>query len=467
MDTTELTSVLHEATDGLEPRGGFAAAVLSGGRRRRVRGRIALGAAVAGTAAVAVAAAVVVPHQLAAPPPGDGPDGTGKVLNLLDFAGGDLVQNEEVVRLAITGWRDGLERTPANERGVLDDRVGEPHVYWAGTTPAGPAALVTQLVTLPSDGTLEPADRGQQVPAVGLLATNPDDLGDESAKPELELVGVQVQTLEQGSIGYFVLPDDRTVLAIEEKAGAADAPATYASPSITVGDDGVSRREWTRMSPGDGVALTRLPPGTVPQNVRIVAGAADSDPNEGEQKVGAHLPLQFAAEYVGLRANGITDRDLPWEPREWSILDGSRALPRPAKVLFEDALRTSGLLDSASYDEKVSGWLAAGGIDGDRLVLVGTKQELDNPAYLFTVVLRADFSVERVTRDGQVDPTADLPVAVRLPHGAGWVVGVDPDRELRYRTATDTQWSAPASGTVAIPDDAEAVLVNGREYPLG
>jgi hypothetical protein len=466
MDTTELTSALREATDDLEPRADFAAAVLSGGRRRRVRGRIALGAALAGTAAVAVAAAVVVPHQLAAPPPGEGPDGPGKVANLLDFSGGDLIRNEEVRRLAIAGWQDSIGHTPANARGVLNNRVGEPHIYWAGTTPAGPAALVTQLVTLPDDDTLAAPDRGQEVPVVGLLATNPDDLGDASAKPELELLGVQVQTLEQGSVGYFVLPDDRTVLAVEEKGVEVNTDAaTYESASIRVGADGVSRREWTRMAPGDGVALTRLPSGTSPRNVRIVAGTAGADPNEGEQKMGAHLPLQFAAEYAGRRASRVPDRGLPWQPRDWGFLDQDWKLPRPGRVLFQDALRTSGLLDPASYEDRNVGWLAAGGIDGERYVLVGTEQELDNPAYLFMVVLRADFSVERVTREGQVDPNSELPVAVRLPDGAGWVVAADPNRELRYRTGT--QWSAPVSGTVAIPDGAEAVRVNGHEYPLG
>jgi hypothetical protein len=453
MDTRDLTSALREATDGLEPRTDFAATVLQGGRRRRTRGRIAVGAALAGTAAVAVVAAVVVPNQMSAPPPADQRDGPAKADIILSASGGNLIDDKRFTGLAVTAWRDSVERTPANKDGELDGRKGEPHVYWAGDTPAGPSALVAQEV-------------GRGRVAVGLLITNPADLapGATKVKRELELVGVQVDA-GSSALGGFLLHDDRTLMAIDPVRLKGENLSMFASANTTVGADDRSRRRWTRMTEADGVALTQLPVKANPHNVRLAVADTHGDPNQGEQKMGAHVPVLSASVYTGMSLSVVPDRGLPWAPEEWPLLDTSHPVAHPLDA-FDDALRGSGLLDPASYAKEGPRWVAAVGLTGGRSMIVSTQQELDNPAYLFSVLRRADGSVEKVTREAQLDPRSGLPVTLRLPDGQGWVVAIAPGKELRYRTVGNGQWSAPASGTRVIPAGAVVVQVDGQDYPL-
>jgi hypothetical protein len=457
MDTTQLTTALRDATDGLEPpRADFTTAVLAGGRRRRTRGRVAIGAAIAGTAAVVVAAAVVMPHQLAAPPPADRP--AGKSTDLLRDSGGDLVDDRDTVRLAVTAWQDAVDRTPANVDGHLNDRLGTPHVYWAGTTPSGPAAVVTQAVVLGSDDRLEPSDRGREVIAVGLLATNPAD----TAKREFELVAVQLDGDSDGPGGFFVFPDNRTVLGVEHADLTADQLALFVSPNTTIREDGRSRRTWTELASHDGVAFTQLPAPANEWNVRLVVGPAGGDPNAGEQKLGAHLPLLSAAAYIDGRVDVTVDNGLGWPPADMTVGEHHQ-LPRSPVDLFHTALRESDLLDPASFEEAASQWLVIAGLADGRTMIVGAYEEGDNPEYLYLVLVRADGSVEKVTRGPQAKPVGALPVRVRLPGGQGWVVAAM-SHQLSYRT--DGAWSTPVTSAALLPDATTQVRVDGQTVEL-
>lgn len=453
MDNTQLTTAMREATEDLEPQDDFAAAVLRGGRRRRTRGRVAIGAAITGAVAAAVVAAVAVPARLSAPPPGEQHDGP-KQEQLLARSGGDLVHDRDTVRLATTAWQDSVDTTYVNEFGYLSHRLGEPHVYWAGTTPAGAAAVITQAAVLPASDNVEASDRGQRVVAVGLLVTSP------GAKRELELVGVQFDGDHNGYGGYFVFPDNRTVLGIEPEAGLA----LFVSPNTAIGAGGRSRRHWTELPGHDGVSYTQLPEPANPRNIRLAVSQAGGDPNAGEQKLGAHLPLLSAVDYIAEREGVDVDNGLPWPARDMTVGDET-TLPRTPLDLFGTALRESGLLDSASFDEEELGahWQVVAGMADGRTMIVGPYQELDNPAYLFTVLVRAGGAVEKVARGPAVDPDAVLPVRVRLPGGQGWVVAAQ-GHQLTHRTGG--AWSAPVADAALVPDATTQVRVDGQAVDL-
>jgi len=451
-DTTRLTTAMREATDGLEPPEDFTAAVLRGGRRRRTRGRVAIGAVVTGVVAAAVVTAAAVPHRLAAPPPGGQPE-QPKLEQILVRSGGDLIHDRDTVRLARTAWQESVDTTYLNDFGYLSQRQGEPHVYWAGTTPAGPSAIVTQTVVLPTNDNVAPTDRGRQVVAVGLLVTSP------GAKRELELVGVQLDGDQNGHGGYFLFPDNRTVLGIEPDD---DGMALFVSPVTTIGTDGRSRRPWTELPAHDGVSYVRLPHPANPRNVRLVVSEAGGDPNAGEQKIGAHIPLLLTTDYLAEREGIHVDNDLSWP--SGSIPVGEKhKLPRSPANLFGTALRESGLPDPTSFEDTAGRWLVVAGMADGRTMIVGSYQELDNPAYLFTVLVRADGSVEKVTRGPVADPDAVLPVGVRLPDGQGWVVAAV-GHQLRHNAGG--AWSAPVADAALVPDASTDVRVDGQDVTL-
>lgn len=457
METKDLNAHLRAATTDLEPRPGFAADVLRGGRRRRTRNRLMIGAVAVATVAIAAAVAVV-PLNLADRRPADTPtheqDG-----HPLTSSGGDLIEDTQFVRLAATTWEERLPTTLANKDSLLSQPLADPHVAWAGTTPAGATAIVAQQFTLPSTDAVEYGYRGREAVAVGLLISPTGDAA-------LQLVGVQLEG-HWARPGSFVLPDDRTVIAL-----ALGAPpqgrAMNISPNVHVDEDGVSRRDWSKpLRYADGVWIGELPEGVDPLNVRMIDSRPELDPTDAEERpMGLHHPLLFTSAYLRGELPHMPDRGLMWEPSEHLLGEDTHLRGNPWDR-FQEAVRDSGLLEPTSYAPNPDHWLATVGLPDGRTVLISTYQELDNPAYLFRVVIGADDSVAQVTRFAEVDPTAPIPVAVPLPDDNGYVVAVDPDKQFRFRTADDGQWAAPQDGTALVPRDAVAVKADtGDELAL-
>lgn len=441
MDTRDLTDALREATDGIEPRAGFAEDVLRGGRRRRTRGRIMIGAAMA-TAAVAVAAAVAVPMRLAEPRPAAPPTTEPQGHPLLTSSG-ELIDDTQFVQLAATTWRQSLPGTPANTGGVLNQPLIDPHVTWAGYLPNGRAAIVAQQFAEPKTG--------RPLIAVGLLT--------EDAEGALHLIGVQIEG-HWARPGSFVLPDNRTVIAVDYASPPASRVFNISS-NITVGADGVSRREWTQpLGNHWGVWIGLLPANVNPRNVRMLDSKPGLDPNDAEEQVmGLHRPLLFTSEYLSGTSTAIPNRGLPWAPDVVALGEDTHTGDYAA---FQVAVRDSGLLDPTSYTDNSPRWTAVVGLHDGRTALISTHQELDNPAYVFEVVLNPDGSVDTVTRVAKLDLAT--PLSVRLPGDEGWVVAVDPGKQFRYRA--DGDWSTPVDGAGLVPADATAIETGGQEFEL-
>jgi len=436
MDTRELTHALREATEDLEPRPDFAAAVVSGGRRRRNRNRFAATAAVAGVAAVAAVVAVTVPAQQSAPPPGQATSTpfTPKEDLRLVHAGGALVDDEDVTSVVVHAWATGMDGAPVNGDGVLDDRLGEPHIYWADQTAYGVTALVTQIVRLPADDRVTAEEQGQQRVATGVVATAP-------GTDEFRLLGVQVDGA--GSAGQFLLPDDRTVVAVARPDLAGETGGMWVSPEIHYDEDGTSVREWTAVELTDGIGTVELAEGTNPLNVRLIAGDRKTPPQRENMKIGGHLPLLRTATTQLVTAQ----RGLPWEGTLTAVEpDG---LASPTADTFATAVR--GLLEPASYIPEPTRWTVVARAPSGTTVIIGQWQELDHPARLYAVTVGQDGrTVIRVEQVAVLNPGESLPVVYQLPDGEGFLVAAQ-GQQLSYRLSVGDTWSEPVTDAALVP----------------
>ncbi|MBM2619982.1 hypothetical protein JIG36_31160 [Actinoplanes sp. LDG1-06] len=116
MTDTDVRDALTRASGHLDPAPDLLDRVRAGGRRRVVRRRSVLGGALA---ALAVGAVPAVRAVRGAP--------------VTATAAGDLGRDAEL-----------LERVRAAWRSAVPGLSGQPYVHWAGNTPAGPVALITQ-----------------------------------------------------------------------------------------------------------------------------------------------------------------------------------------------------------------------------------------------------------------------------------------------------------------------------------
>jgi hypothetical protein len=462
MDTRELTQALHDATEDVEPRPNFAADVLRGGRRRRSRNRFTIGAALAGTTAVAVAAVAVLPNHLASPPPPADQNtrtDTGLHVSLLNSSSGELINDEAVTSAAVRGWQDGIAGSAGETAGISpEDLLGEPNVYWAGTTPWGgddspetstTVAIVAQETTIPTDG----ADI-----VAGLLVNNPDD----DRENELELVSVQ-----EGGWAYFMLPDLRTVIGAMPTDLPDDVTLSI-STEITVDENGKSVREWHDMpdEQNDGVALAHVPSGT---NVHNVLMQMNPIPEGYGSGLAPLVPLVLPP-----NSGEIQERGLPW-PAESLHVPEPRDLGSTPEEIFRRSLVDSsrdidsdGLLDPPSllFDgQDPPHWTVAADLPDGRTLILSEYQELDHPAYVFTVLMRPDGSIETVTRVKEIDPTSTEPVIAPAPDGQGWVVAAW-GQQISYRTSAEGSWTDLGTSAALVPADGVEIKVTDTVYPL-
>lgn len=427
MDTNELTLALREATEGVEPRPDFAADVLRGGRRRRSRNRFTIGAVVATTAAVATVAVTVLPNHLASPPPpGDQPT----EFFLLDRSGGNLIDDETVIRAARAGWTDGIAGIAGEAAGISPaDLRGEPHVYWAGNSLTTTAAIVAQEMTL-SDGT--------RAVASGVVVDNPDD----DRADELELVGASPTP------AAFLLPDNKTLLAPLPHGDQG----LFVSTTITVNDEGRSvRTAWRAYDNFDDTATyIHLPELRSPHNLRIAIGTTDGR--------GGFLPVVLLP-----NTPEIQDRGLPW-PAEALHVPEPRNLTWPVLDVFRGGLGSSGLLDDVVGPGKEQ-WSVAADLSDGRTLILSQHQELDNPAWVFSVLMRPDGSIETVTRVTEIDPASTMPVIAQAPDGQGWVVAAWGE-PISYRTSTAGSWENLGTSAALVPADAVEIRAGEQVVPL-
>lgn len=426
MDSRDLTQALRDATEDLTPRDGFAGDVVAGGRRRRRRNRVAMASAVVGTAAVA-AIAMTGPTPLSAPPaPGASQQTEPSQDWRMSYQGGEHVDDPLRVTEIIEAWTTGLRAgRPANQNGTFDDRPGDPHVYWAGDTinGYGEAAIVMEVVRLSPD---------DERILTGVVATPPN-----TTAPRL--LGLQLDG--PGEQGQFVLPDNRTVVAV-----ARPGTELWLSREITYTDEG-SQRHWMPYEATDGVVVQDLYDNSNKLNVRLVAGAEPTPENMDPDRI---RPLVMTGRDAVPTARGLPwDRTIDLGANDAASSVGDRF---DASAEFTKALRDSGQLDPWSYQERRSPWLVMARVQ-DGVLMIGEHQELDEAAYVYVAMPRGDGGYD-VRRAGTTDHS--LPVAVRLPDNGGYVVAAFGE-ELTYRTGWDGVWSAPFRDAGLVPPEATHV----------
>jgi hypothetical protein len=453
METEVLGRAMRESTAELQPPPDFTARVVRRGRRRQVNRRICLAAGLAVMAALAGVPAV------------GGLPGTTEVSadpRLAEPTRGDLAGDRQFLATAVRAWRAGMPVSFNASRGLFDDLRGDAHVYWAGTTPAGRAAVVLQQAYLHPHGDLSPEDANQMQTLVGLVAIDPKD-------GALKLVTDQYRADGFPEPGYFLFgPGDRTVLVVDR-----GRPLYFSSAPVT-SPGGKVARYWRPMSIVDGVAVAQLPPGAVATDARVLV--RDRRPAPDDRSSDGLLYLEPASQYLDVVEKNRRGEDyifgatsgehrLQWTQPDGPVLLGpSPYRPADWRATFRAGLEEYGMLDMGVRTEADGLWCVLAGLPDGRTAMVSDLERDEHPSRLYAVLMSRTGKVQTVLAGGVVDRAAVLPVALRMPDAQGWVVA-SYGSHLRYRTSTGGAWLDGGDNAALLPDAATEVQVTrpGKE----
>lgn len=425
INESDVRDVLHRVTDDLAGPPTLLADVRRGGRRRLLRRRAVLAAACAALVAVPVGGAVRLADNGAsevavevASPLFDGP------------TRGDLAGDQEYLRQVRVAWR---QRTEGTEFAA----GSEPHVVWAGNTPAGPAAYVAQRATVtrmapePGDDRLigyaafvEPTGGGPRVMTVG--GVNDSTAGNSAAV----LLGARRDVLVVLDAGY---------------------PVEF-SPTFRYAPDGRVERTFQRVMFRDGAAVLPVPP----QRDRVTFAL-----------VGVPFSTATAVDVTNtdeILFPGGTDDPQP----RWVF----HTLPRAEQVWGGDPAE---IVKGSQWREALAAYEDRGGIhrsgdapllvvhgatpDGRRLLL-RTIQFDDDPARAIALLARGDAPFQAAA-SGFIDSAAPLPVRLRLPDGQGILVAAE-GAALSYRVGGG-RWQDAGRDAALLPANATEVRVTADD----
>jgi hypothetical protein len=435
MNTTELTRALREATEDVALPPGFTGAVLRGGRRRQNRRRLAVATGVTAVTTIAGAGTYV----WLAPDPAVVQTADPR---LSQPTRGDLATDRDFVNAAARAWRDGV----AAARWTFTELRGASHVYWAGNTPAGPAAIVMQQAGQVSAGDADP-----HAAVSGLVARDPAD-------GKLKLVATHYDSVKQRDAGTYLFGrGDRTVLIVDW------GTPLYLSPSADLIDDGRIIRSWQRLPVTGGVAIGQLPDGADPSGARILA--QNNSPAPTDKDITNQLHPAKASEYLRI-ASRTGDITVDGDHYPAPIWHGENVARQTGKAtglsdpldVFQRALAKAGMLDDL-YGGVINGqWSVTAGLPDGRMAIVSERVLVNQPSNtLFAVILAPSGAVERILPAGQANAAA-LPLTVHLPDGQGWLV-IDYGATLAYRTSRTTPWQPATADAALLPENALEVQI--------
>ena len=431
-----LRRALDEATRGLAPGDGLAQRVRAGAARRH-RARRLRGAGLV-TAAL-VAGAVAAPpalhwwerssQGLTAPAESD---------SWVDAPPrGDLAGDAAYVAAALRAWQEGRSTRPATglyegDRGIYEDLLGEPRVVWAGTTPAGPAAVLAQEAHFHPHENYPP---GLEGPGWVTAFIGVDAAG------EPVLVGDDYSRDETVHTSWYVDPARRYLAVLDT------GEPTGTGSRWEYGPDGTQRLVFEPLEFSDGIAVVERDPGVDTTSTWV-----------------ARLPYRSSADVRGTQGIAFPaqegDRSLPWTADERGTVAIAGTLPpAPERVeelrgTWRDVLqaRTTG----PRWSDGGGSWLAAGELPDGRALVVGHRMlGYTEPAHSYAVVVGGRGTT--VVHGGVVDPAAALPIQVLLPDGLGRVVGSD-GASLAHRTGSGN-WVDAGEGMALVPASATEVRV--------
>ncbi|SCF46415.1 hypothetical protein [Micromonospora mirobrigensis] len=438
LDLDPVRRALTITADGVRPPADLTDRVRRGGRRRVRRRRAAL----AGTLAVLLAGGTAGVVQLARPPASAQLGGVAELL-LDQPTRGDLADDRRWLSTVLATYRRTRDDSPLRGLGLTRRPAGEPHVTWAGSTPAGPAAAVVQRMW---------TDRHQ--PSVFIWFAGTDPAG------RVEPVGADILAAPGRPAGWgsraFLTGVDRSTLVVLDVGGDVQwsARRTYRA-------DRVVRTDWRPVTFTDGAAVVRVPP----QRDRYAVAVRDG--------AGAYLSLGNLTDPTVIP----DDPGLGWR----TPAGGGWPADRPAR--FPLAPRGALSLDTvlmflgkgdAGQHEPAGGatgrdWTAYGRTGRGELFVAADVRFGGDPTRTVVYIQPLTSTDPRfgpvVTVYGdEVDRTAPLPVAVRLPDGRGWLVARK-DATLSYLDH-DGRWHPAGRNAALLPSTATRVRVDTTEVAL-
>ncbi|GLI01280.1 hypothetical protein [Phytohabitans aurantiacus] len=419
MNDTDVRAVLHRATDHLASPDGLVEGVRRGGRRRVARRRL-----LAAGLAVVTAGSIAGVLQFS----GTGGERIDVASRLFDEATrGDLARDQAFLRDVREVWRRATE---------LDDLRGEPHVVWAGNTPKGKAAYVTQR-TMENPVVVQPGDG--RLLGYGAFVV-------PTAK------GPRILTLEQlygsgyvdgNSQAVFLGPDRDTLLVLD-----FGRPVEY-SPSMSYAPDGRIVRQHLPVTFRDGAASLPVPPQRT--KVTVAVGRA---PLSRDTRI--HIVNESEILFPGGEDRGEPKRYdyvLPGADLAWGAAVDPTKRPLGAVVAFEPFIDIVG---THAVNPEAPSLSVFGGTPDGRRLLIETIQYDDDPGHAVAILGRGE-SEYTVVVTQSVDWTEPLPVRLRLPDGQGTLVAA-PEAKLEYRAAVGA-WQDAGRGAALVPVGAIEVRV--------
>ncbi|MEV0156893.1 hypothetical protein AB0H57_24620 [Micromonospora sp. NPDC050686] len=438
LDIDPVRRALAITADEVRPRADLADRARRGGRRRVHRRRT-----VAATLAVLLLGGAAGVAQLAGPPAPAPPAGVAE--RLLDQpTRGDLADDRDWLARVLASYERTRDDSPLGGLGLTRRPAGPPHVTWAGSTSAGPAAAVVQRMS---------GDGGRQSVFIWFAGS------DAAGRPEpvgADFLPASDRPTE--STRAFLAGPDRSVLVVLDVGGPAQwsAQRTYLA-------DRVTRTDWRPLTFADGAAVVQVPP----QRDRYAVAVRDAS--------GTYLRI----------GNLIDPRVVPSDPGlGWRTPPGD-GRPADRAALFPVAPHAAGLSldtvrtlvgkgDNAGEHEPTGAatgldWMAYGrtgrgelfvaadvrfGGDATRTVVYIEPLTSTHPRFGPVIAVYGD----------EVDPTAPLPVAVRLPDGRGWLVARK-DARLSY-LGTDGRWHPAGRHAALLPPTATRVRLDSTEVAL-
>jgi hypothetical protein len=445
MDTADLTRVLRDATADLAPRPGFTGAVVKGGRRRQNRRRLTIATGI--TTVTALAGASTYAIWLNPSPSNEIQTGDPR---LSQPTRGDLATDDDFLASATRLWRDGgLATSWDASRGVFDDLRSAPHVYWAGNTPVGPAAIVMQQAYLHPHGDLSPSDFNRLSTVSGLIATDPAD-------GTRKLVATHYGSVKDRDSGVYLFgPGDRTLLVVD-----FGTPLWFSATAKQLSNGRISH-DWQRMQLIGGVAVTQLPDGIDPSAARILAQSnppaqTDKDPTTLIYPLKASEYLKLSQRKGDVTLNGSGPITVPvWRGDDKEV---TKTVGKPTQVkgpinVFQETLEKAGMLDMGGGGITNGQWSVTAGLPDGR-VAITSERVLENQPFnnLFTIIVDASGAVQQILPGPKADP-ATLPFTVHLPDGQGWLA-INYGATLQFRTSPTAPWETTAPDAALLPEDA-------------
>jgi hypothetical protein len=397
----ELRGALRAYRAALPAPPDLAGPAARGGTRRQWRRRAALVA----VPAVLVAAVVVAPRWAYSPP-----DYTSAAASLpaaeqallTGRTGGDLAGDPAYLAAAARAWTDQHDRSDNADRGIFDHLLGRPTVTWAGTTPAGPAAVVVQLADLREHENVQLTRAGVAL-LWGFVGPGPGG-GPTLVSTAYPVPGAP--DVEAAWIGA-----DRRTLVVVDRGNTGEQVSWGLEYD---GAAGSVRRSWRPVRFDDGAAVLTAPAGTNPAGTVVkFRGDAAEIGNQGPAPEEVDPRLRWRGSGDGWLTLPVgPDPAAAWGGR---LPDGDAAEGALYADLGDRLLSSYPDVTTVAH----SPWYAVGRTPDGRRLVAGETWFAPDPSHVYAA-LRGPAGVEAVSAAVHAD--RPVPVDLTLPDGQGRLV---------------------------------------------